>query len=118
MSLETTANKPLKVGLNLAVLLGAAWLLWPFYKIDASDYPNSGVYIYRLALGLMILIMYLGKLVFDVLSPQGLARKVSNLKTAGVLLFGILLAAFIIFIVIQAGALFLQDAATQDSVNF
>ncbi|MBN2206866.1 MAG: hypothetical protein JW742_05635 [Candidatus Aminicenantes bacterium] len=118
MSLETTTNKPLKVGLNLAVLLAAAWLLRPFFKIDASDYPRAGTYIYRLALGLMILIMYLGKLVFDVLSPQGLARKVSNLKTAAVLLFGLLIAALIIFIVIQAGALFLQDGASQDSLNF
>jgi len=118
MSLDTTTNKPLKLGLNLAGLLVAAWLLWPFYRIDASDYPHAGTYFYRLTFGLMILIIYLGKLSFDVLAPQGLARKVSNLKTAGRLLFGLLITAFIIFIVIQAGALFLQDAASQDALSF
>lgn len=118
MSLDTTTNKPLKFGLNLAGLLAAAWLLWPFYKIDSSDYIHAGTYVYRLALGLMILIMYLGKMTFDVLAPQGLARRVSNLKTAGILLFGLLIAAFIIFIVIQAGALFLQDGASQDNLSF
>jgi hypothetical protein len=118
MGLDATTNKPLKIGLNLAALLAAAWLLWPFTKTDASDYPHAGIYIYRLAFGLMILIIYLGKLAFDVLAPQGLPRKVSNLKTAGVLLFGLLITAFIIFIVIQAGALFLQDGASRDVVNF
>ena len=118
MALDTTTNRPLKIGLNLAALLAAAWLLWPFYKIDASDYPHAGSYFYRLTFGLMILVIFLGKMTFDVLSPQGLARRVSNLKTAGVLVFGLLITAFIIFIVIQAGALFLQDGASQDTLNF
>jgi len=118
MSLDNADNKPLKLGLNTAVILTALWLLWPFYKIDASDYQHAGTNVYRLALGLMILIIYLGKLTFDVLAPQGLARKVSNLKTFGLLLFGILIAAFIIYVVVQAGALFLQDGASQDALNF
>jgi hypothetical protein len=118
MSLDTTANKPLKLGLNLAGFLAALWLLGPFYRIDASDYAHAGTNVYRLALGLMILIIYLGKLTFDVLAPQGLARKVSNLKTLGLLLYGLLITAFIIYIVIQAGALFLQNGASQDSIPF
>jgi hypothetical protein len=118
MSLDTTTNKPLKFGVNLAGLLIAGWLLWPFYKIDASDYAHARANVYRLAFGLMILIMYLGKLTFDVLAPQGLARRVSNLKTAGLLLFGLLITAFIIYVVIQAGALFLQNGASQDTVPF
>jgi len=118
MSLDTTANKHLKLGLNLAGFLAALWLLGPFYRIDASDYAHAGTNVYRLALGLMILIIYLGKLTFDILAPQGLARKVSNLKTLGLLLYGLLITAFIIYIVIQAGALFLQNGASQDSIPF
>jgi len=118
MSLDTVTNKPLKFGVNLAGLLVAVWLLWPFVKIDASDYPHAGSSFYRLAFGLMILIIYLGKLTFDALSPQGLARKVSNLKALGLLLFGLLITAFIIYVVIQAGALFLQNAARQDTLPF
>lgn len=118
MSLDTAANKPLKLGLNLAGFLAALWLLWPFYRIDASDYAHAGTNVYRLAFGLMILIIYLGKMTFDVLAPQGLARKVSNLKTFGLLLYGLLITSFIIYVVIQAGALFLQNGASQDAINF
>jgi hypothetical protein len=118
MSLDTATNKPLKLGVNLAGLLVAVWLLWPFVKINESDYRHAGSYFYRLAFGLMILIIYLGKMTFDVLAPQGLARKVSNLKTLGILLFGLLITAFIIYVVIQAGALFLQNGASQDTLPF
>lgn len=92
----------------IAVLL-AIWLLSPFVKIDRSDYAQGKVLVYRLALGLMIMIIMLGKLGFDVFFPQGIARPVSNVKSAIFLLLGILLLAFVIYIIIQAGSLFMTS---------
>jgi len=91
----------------LAVIL-AVWLLWPFVKIDQSDYGQGKILVYRLALGLMILIIMLGKMGFDVFFPQGVAQKVSKLKSALFLIFGILLLAFVVYIIVQAGSLFLS----------
>lgn len=92
----------------IAVLV-AIWLLSPFIKIDRSDYAQGKVLVYRLAFGLMIMIVMLGKMGFDVFFPQGIARPVSNVKSAIFLLLGILLLAFVIYIIIQAGSLFMTS---------
>ncbi len=92
----------------IAVLV-AIWLLLPFIKIDRSDYAQGKILIYRLAFGLMIMIIMLGKMGFDVFFPQGIARPVSNAKSVVFLILGILLLAFVVYIIIQAGSLFMSS---------
>lgn len=109
MLLTRLKNELRKHGVGLAAFLVAFWLLHPFLKIDQTDYVQASILVYRLFFGLTILIIMLGKMGFDIFFPQGIAEKVSNLKSVVFIIFGILLLAFVIFIIIQAGSLFLSS---------
>jgi len=107
MNIEALKSQALRHLPGAIALLIAFWLLFPFIKIDQSDFVHAKQYVYRLALGMMILIIMLGKMGFDVFFPQGIAQKVSNLKSILFIIFGILILAFVVYIILQAGALFL-----------
>ncbi len=114
-------EKKLSINLNFWLMLGffllALWLVSPFFKIDASDYTNAKRNVYRLFLGLFILIIELGIMAFETFSPQGLAQKVSNVQSIAVFLFGLLLLAFIIFVVAQSAVVYLRTGLSEvDSV--
>ena len=94
---------------GIIAFLAGLWLLFPFIKIDQSDYAQGKIIVYRLAFGLMIMIIMLGKMGFDVFFPQGIARKVSSLKSVLFLIFGILILAFVVYIIIQAGSMFMSS---------
>lgn len=97
----------------LAFFFLALWLVSPFIKIDSSDYEHAQRNMYRLFFGFFILIIELGILTFETFSPQGLGRKVSSLKAVAVFVFGLLLLAFIIFIVAQSAVIYLRTGLSQ-----
>ena len=99
------------------VLAYAVWLVSPFIKIEPADYLRAGRLALRLGGGLFIFMIYAGKWSFDIFAPQGLAKRVSGLKSAGLIVFDLLLVAFMIFIVAQAATLFLQQGIAQDEQN-
>jgi len=103
---------------NAFFLFLAFWLVSPFLKLDSSDYTHASQYGLRLAIGLLIFIMYIGKWAFDIFAPQGLALKVSRIKTLALILFNLFVVSFIIYIVAQAAALYLQTGIKQDAANF
>ena len=116
MSSRTDSDKALGWAINTVAVASAVWLLSPFLTIDVSDARHPQAYVYRLALGLTILVLYLGKLAFDVLAPQGLAHRVSNLKAAAIIVFGMLILGFLVYIVFQAGTLYLEHPPPDPNV--
>ena len=118
MKLDAEAKEALKIGMSGAVFFFAVWLVSPLIRIDSSDYADPGRNVIRLFLGLLILLIFLGKWVFDVFAPQGLARKVSRSKTVFLFIFNIALLGFIVYIVAQAVSLFLSSAVSQDASQF
>lgn len=118
MSLGGEPEKPYIIALSGLLLVAAVWLVSPFIKIDASDFVHSGRNALRLAIGVTILMIYLGKWAFDVLAPQGLARKASSFKAVGLLVLNILLLGFLVFIIVQAMGVFFQTSLNQDQTNF
>jgi len=116
MSSKSDSEKAFGWAVNTVVIASAVWLLSPFLTIDASDARHPNAYVYRLALGLMILLLYLGKLAFDVLAPQGLAYRVSNVKAVAIIVFGMLILGFLIYIVYQAGLLYLENPPPDPNV--
>jgi len=120
MSVRTLRDNPIRLfwlAVNATLLFLAFGLVSPFLKIDASDYARASEYGLRLALGLLIFIMFIGKWAFDVFSPQGLAKEVSRLKMAALIVFNLFVVSFIIYIVAQAAALYLQSGINQDNAN-
>jgi hypothetical protein len=116
--MKITPGKLIGLIVTVAFLGTALWLVSPFLKIDASDYYKMSENGLRLAAGLMIFIMYLGKWAFDVFAPQGLAKRVSGLATVALIIGNLALLSFVIFIIAQAAALYLHTAVPQDAVNF
>jgi len=116
--MKITPGKALGFALTVALLTTAVGLVSPFFKIDASDYDKMSENGVRLAVGLMIFIIFLGKWAFDVFAPQGLAKRVSGIASVLLVVANLALVSFVIFIIAQAASLFLRTAVPQDAVNF
>jgi drug/metabolite transporter (DMT)-like permease len=118
MKLQLDSKKALTITLTALFLLFAVWLVSPFFHIDASDEANGKINSYRLFLGLMLMIGFVGKSLWDVLAPQGLAKKVSNTKAIAVVALAIAVTGFIVFTVAQALAFYLNTAIATDAANY
>ena len=118
---QTRAERALGTALTAVTLIFAVWLVSPFIHITRSDYAQATILGYRLALGLTIMIVLVGKWTFDALAPQGLARTVSSAKGIALILLTLVILGFVVFVVGQATVLYLRTAAEeqqQQSINY
>jgi DUF1365 family protein len=113
MYVQTHTEKLVGTTLTVVLLLFAAWLVSPFFHLDRSSYGRAEEYGYRLAVGVTIMIVFVGKWAFDALAPQGLARKVSNTKAVALILLSLVVMGFVVFVVAQAASLYLRTAARE-----
>ena len=113
MKLKLDPKKVLSIAVTVLVLLFALWLVSPYFRLDARDAGAGKVTSYRLFLGLMIMLGFIGKTLWDVLSPQGLARKVSNAKAVALILLSLLVMGFVVYVVAQATVLYLKTSAQE-----
>jgi hypothetical protein len=118
MKIQHDSKKVLIISLNALVLVSALWLVSPFFRIDASDEASGKINGYRLALGLTIMILFVGKSLWDVLAPQGLGKKVSNAKAIALVGLAIVVMGFIVFTVARAAAYYLGSAISADASQF
>ena len=114
MNVQTASERYVGITLTVILLVFAVWLVAPFIHITRSLYAQRDILGYRLALGLLIMLLFVGKWAFDSLAPQGLARKVSNAKAIALIALSMLIMGFIVFIVAQATVLYLRTAAQED----
>ena len=118
MKLKLDPHKALVIALTALVLLFALWLVSPFFRIDASDEASGKLNGYRLTLGLTIMIFFVGKSLWDVLAPQGLAKKVSNVKAIALVALALVVMGFVVFTVARAAAYYLDSSIAIDSSQF
>ena len=111
-------KKALSVALTALFLLFAVWLVSPFFKLDAADEAAGKINSYRLFLGLMLMLGFVGKSLWDVLAPQGLAKKVSTPKAVALVVLAVVVTGFIIFTVAQALNFYLDTAIAADAEAF
>jgi hypothetical protein len=114
MNIQTRSEKIVGTAVTVVLILFAVWLVSPFVKIERSTYAQRNTLGYRLALGLMIMLIFVGKWAFDALAPQGLARKVSNAKAVALILLSMFIMGFVVFIVAQATVLYLKTASQEN----
>jgi hypothetical protein len=103
-------DQALRFAIPTAFFLFAVWLLSPFIKIGPGYYAHAQLNVYRLCLGLLILMSLLGKLSFDIFFPQGIAQKVSNLKSAALIIYAFLILVFILYVLVQAASLYIKSS--------
>lgn len=118
MRVALEPKKALAAALTTLVLLFAVWLVSPFFRLTDTTEAHGRVNGYRLFLGLMIMIGFVGKSLWDVLAPQGLARKVSNAKAIALVALAIIVMGFVVFTVARALSVFLGSAISSDAANF
>jgi len=118
MKARLDPKKALGIGLTALVLVFAVWLVSPFFRFEASDEASGKINGYRLALGLTIMILFVGKSLWDVLAPQGLAKKVSNVKAVALVALAIVVMGFIVFTVARAAAYYLDSSIAVDAANY
>ena len=118
MKLELDPKKILVVALTALVLLFAVWLVSPFFRLTPTTEAHGRINSYRLFFGLMIMIGFVGKSLWDVLAPQGLARKVSNTKAVALVALVIVVMGFIVFTIARAVSVYLNSSIAIDSANY
>ena len=116
MNGESDSGKALNIALTALVIIFAVWLVSPFFVLDESD--DSRINSYRLFFGLMIMIGFVGKSLWDVLAPQGLAKKVSNTKAIILIALIIVVLGFVVFTVARAVSFYLGSAVASDASQF
>ena len=99
--------------LTVIVLLFAVWLVSPFFRLSDATEAQGRINGYRLSLGLMIAIGFVGKSLWDVLAPQGLAKKVSNTEAIAVVALAIIVMGFVVFTLAPALSVFLDVGCLQ-----
>lgn len=118
MKLALDPKKTRSAALTALVLILAVWLVSPFFKIDASDEEAGKINSYRLFLGLTIMIIFVGKSLWDVLAPQGFPKRVSTAKAVVLVGLAIAVLGFIVFTVARAAAFYLNSSIAVDSQQF
>ena len=113
MKTEIDPKKALSISVTALYLLFAAWLVLPFIGRNPG-----GASVYRLFVGLMLMLVFVGKSLWDVLAPQGLAKKVSNVKAIALVALALVITGFIIFTIARATAYYLDASIGVDSANF
>jgi len=118
MKIDIDPKKALTWSLTALVLIFAVWLVSPFFSLDDADEANGRINSYRLFIGLMIMIGFVGKSLWDVLAPQGLAKKVSNTKAVALVALAIVVLGFVVFTVARALSFYLGASIASDASQF
>jgi hypothetical protein len=118
LKLQLDPNKTRSVVVTALVLLFAVWLVSPFFRLTGATEAHGRINSYRLFFGLMIMIGFVGKSLWDVLAPQGLARKVSSAKAAVLVALIVVVLGFIVFTIARALSIYLDSSIAVDAANF
>jgi len=102
-----------KTTLVLALWTFTIWLVYPLFTLDSAESVTQGQYIGRSILGIGILIILFGKTVTDLLMPLDISRKKTILYTILLVFYSLALFAGIVFMVMRAVGLFLNNAMSE-----
>jgi len=102
-------TKALKFLFLLALWAVTAWLLLALIQLDAVNIENAKVYLYRSAAGILIMVILLGKTIFDLLYSQNVSEKRSLLNTVFLTVYSIVLTGGLIYMAARMITVFLQS---------
>lgn len=105
----TLFKKGSKAGFILLLWLIVAWLFYPLITLNAVEMANAKAYLYRSAVGIVLMLILFGKTVFDLLFPQSVSEARSLLNTVFLALYSLVIAGGIIFIVSRMIILYIRS---------
>jgi len=95
--------------LLLALWAATAWLILPLIQLDAVTIENAKIYLYRSAAGILIMVILLGKTIFDLLYSQHTSQKRSLLNTVFLTVYSIVVTGGLIYLAARMITVFLQS---------
>jgi len=91
------SNKVLAVGFQLLLWIAAAWLLYPLTILDSTDGTQAKEYLYRSASGIVLMVIFFGKTLTDLIYPRESSRPMALFNTLILYVYAVALASGIIF---------------------
>jgi hypothetical protein len=98
--------KILAVGFQLLLWIAAAWLLYPLTILDSTDMTRAKEYLYRSASGIVLMVIFFGKTLTDLIYLRVSSRPLALLNTLFLYVYAVALASGIIFMVTRIFVLY------------
>lgn len=95
-----------------------AWLLYPLIVLDTVNIQNAKAYLYRSSAGIVIMILILGKTIFDLLFPQEISQKKSWAYTLFLTLYSLVITGGVIFMVARMVIAYATKNTTNTNFNY
>jgi len=102
-------DKGLTVGFVIFLWVVTAWLLYPLMILDSVDMENAKEYLYRSALGIVIMIIFYGKTIFDLLFPDICSKRMPRLNSVFLIVYSFAFGGGIVYIFVRFVMLFLRS---------
>jgi len=99
-------------GFTIILWVATAWLLYPLIVLDTVNIQNAKAYLYRSSAGIVIMIIILGKTIFDLLFPQEISQKKSWANTIFLMLYSLAITGGVIFMVARMVLVYLKKNST------
>jgi hypothetical protein len=103
---------------QIVLWLVTAWLLYPLIVLETVTFSNAKAFLYRTGAGIVIMIILLGKTIFDLLFPQEVSVKRAWITTAMLTIYSLVIAGGIIFMVLRMAILYFKQNQTQGGAVF
>lgn len=94
---------------QVALWVVTAWLLYPLVVLDSVTFYNAKAYLYRTAAGIVIMIILLGKNIFDLLFPQEISQRRAWVYTLLLTVYSLAIAGGVIFMVVRMVILYFKQ---------
>ena len=115
LSVSTIARK---AAFPLVLWVVTAWLLYPLIVLDSVNMLNAKSYLYRSAMGIVIMIIILGKSIFDLLFPQEISQKKSWIYMVFLTFYSLLITGGVIFMASRIIVVYLKQNQTSGGSIF
>ena len=102
-------DKRIVLGFTLLLWLVTAWLLYPLVSLDRVDASNVKSYLYRIVIGLTLMIVFFGKTLFDLIYPWVVGRKIPLMNAVFLTLYALALTGGIVFLLLRLVMLLMKS---------
>ena len=104
-----------KLAITLVLWILVVWLLYPLVTLDSMAKFNLNPYLFRSTIGILIMIIMLGRNVFDLFMPQAFSQKAPASKTAFLVLYSFVMAGIIIFMISRLIKIYIGSVGSEVS---
>ena len=116
MGLTMNQEKIMKWAIIIGLWIVVGLLLYPLLVLDDMADFNLNSYLFRSTIGIVIMIIMLGRNVFDLFMPQAYSQKVSNIRTALLVIYSFLITGGIIFMISRLIKLYISTLGNDVSI--